>query len=123
MMSHGAMIRKHGRRAAFIVVVSMMLSGALLLALASLPRPEGPQDTQRTLVKKFANEGYPLWVAHHPGQRCPSSLREVADELGRIDAKDAWGQELIWTCGDGFTVASVGRDGIAGTADDIRSWD
>jgi hypothetical protein len=83
------------------------------------------------LFKKLASEGYPMWAAHHPGQRCPDSLAEVAAEIGRTDLKDQWGGELRMVCGDtappgvprdGIGVASPGPDRVPFTKDDIQSW-
>ncbi len=60
----------------------------------------------------------------------PGTLRRL-EYLQRIaGALDPWGHEYKLLCGaalpkaaTGIGVMSVGRDGTAGTKDDIESWD
>lgn len=87
---------------------------------------ESPEEVAQALVRKLAFESYALWVSRPANAgKCPTA-RELA-ELGG-SATDPWGNELVVRCTDlppsarGFGVSSNGRDGQAGTADDVRSW-
>jgi hypothetical protein len=42
--------------------------------------------------------------------------------MDRVDTRDPWGRDYIFTCGDGMLyVMSLGADGRSNTADDIWS--
>jgi general secretion pathway protein G len=124
--------RQRGMTLLEIMIVLAIL--ALVMGLVVVPNvykyfQESKEETQKLAVKKLANEGFLHWARKNQG--CPSSLAEVAEELGKTDTKDVWGRELIMFCGDnlppgvkgGFAVMSLGPDGQQGTADDIKSWE
>ena len=127
--------RQRGMTLLEIMIVLAIL--ALVMGLLLGPRilrafQDSKEDTQKALVKKFVFEGYVQWSIRNPTKACPSSLQEIATELGRNDSKDAWGRELIMFCGDtlppgaakdGFAVMSLGSDGQQNTKDDIKSWE
>jgi hypothetical protein len=60
---------------------------------------------------------------------CPASLATFIEQKILLKVPlDRWGQPLLFVCPgahnpDGADVVSAGRDGIFGTADDIRSWE
>jgi hypothetical protein len=60
---------------------------------------------------------------------CPKQLDDLYT-LGYLTkhARDAWGQPLEFECPgvhnpDGADIISWGKDGLPGTADDLRSWE
>ncbi len=87
----------------------------------------GPPNTN-ILVAKIANEAYVHWT-YATGERCPSSLGDLARYRNKRDTKDGWGNELVMVCDPSgthtpaFGVYSLGPDGVAHTGDDIISWD
>jgi hypothetical protein len=96
---------------------------------ASPPAASDPAQiaVTRRAVKKLAFETYAEWSAVHVDKACPTSLADLGDAAATTDP---WGKPFEIFCGPtlpagvrGFGVVSVGPDGKAGTADDIRSWD
>jgi hypothetical protein len=98
---------------------------ALLAAIGacgdrSRERKHSEQEAQAEMLSKYIHTGYTMWSLHHPGQQCPASLQEVADEIGLHDTNDVWGRPLMSLCGDGgFEVRTVGRDGNESSVDDL----
>jgi hypothetical protein len=89
----------------------------------------GKADLARFVVKKYAFEAFPSWVAMNPDRACPRSLRELDPYMGHHEAKDPFGNAYYFACGEhalpkgvrGMWVVSAGEDGVFGTADDARS--
>jgi len=88
-----------------------------------VPRPEPPPDPSTVLAGQMTEvlARFAAWSKDHAGAACPS-----AAELG-APVLDPWGKPLAITCTDQpanqiVGVVSVGPDGLAGTADDIGSW-
>jgi hypothetical protein len=86
------------------------------------PRPEPPPDPSAGLAGRVTEVlvRFTAWSKDHAGAACPS-----AAELGPV--LDPWGKPLAITCTDQpanqiVGVISAGPDGVAGTADDIGSW-
>ena len=81
----------------------------------------------RTVVKAYAFEAFPQWAIVHHEERCPQSIRDLAEYVGRNNlTRDSWGTELDLRCGDGIRgalVRSAGPDGRFDTLDDISSND
>lgn len=84
----------------------------------------------RERVLYFAFEGYPQWAVEHPDLDCPPSLAELATFSTDPSVDDEWHRPLILACGAalppgvrGIAVSSVGPDGVAGTSDDVHSWE
>jgi hypothetical protein len=95
-------------------------------AQAAGEAPMQNEDLVSLLVRAYVEEAYPKWQADHPGKKCPSKLDELAryfgDDPGIPVMTDPWGQPLVLQCNDaGIVVMSIGADGQAGTADDVRS--
>jgi prepilin-type N-terminal cleavage/methylation domain-containing protein len=131
--------RRRRRRQSGMTLLEIMIVLAILALVMGLllgPRilrafQESKEDVQRSLVKKYVSEGYVDWARHHPTKACPTTLQEVADEMGRNDIKDNWGRDLQMGCGqnlpagaakDGFAVWSLGAD-PNDPKDDIKSWE
>lgn len=88
--------------------------------------PVEKSDLASLLVRAYVEEAYPKWQADNPGKKCPAKLEELATYLGGEPGipvlTDPWGQSLVMQCDDkGIVVLSIGEDGQAGTADDVRS--
>lgn len=90
---------------------------------------EGQESLTQTELQKYTTEAYIRYQMKNPGQQCPESLNDLAQLLGKKEAKDPWNHDYIMMCGDnappgssGFAVMSVGPDGQQGTEDDIKSW-
>jgi hypothetical protein len=113
--------------AAIIGMVAALVVPALTLE-AQEPLPaRGVDKAQLTtlLVRAYANEAYPAWVQANPKKQCPDSLAELAGFLGAPPdvptLVDAWDHPIVMTCEHGRVIVfSVGPDGQAGTADDIK---
>lgn len=90
---------------------------------------ESKSDIAQIVVKKYALEAFPEWVADHPDRSCPRSLAELAPYMGQDHEVDPWGQRYHVACGPhamprtarGIWVISAGEDGVFGTDDDARS--
>ena len=97
----------------------------LCIVAALRPKPKGCSGPSKVAiaqltVKKYAYEAFPQWMADHPDRRCVKSLRELGRYMSEGDRVDPWGHKYAFTCERGaFYVASLGADGIAGTADDL----
>jgi hypothetical protein len=124
-MHPAVIVRWKSRRWAWVAILGALVAIGAGVIVVFVAMPCRCEDSQKELVRKLAFEGFPQWAEQHPGAPCPDSLDEVAAELGRRDARDAWGRELILVCGDagGIGVASPGPDGIPFTKDDIQSWE
>ena len=109
---------------------------AVMLAMTGCAKHTGESgggrkaDLARLLVKKYADEAYPMWAMRNPDKACPASLAELGAVLGRPDSNDPWGHPLTLRCGPtlpagahGIAVISAGPDGTPDTADDIKSWE
>lgn len=102
---------------------------ALLAAAMPLP-PAPPDEVAHRMVRKLAFEAYPQWSIRPSNQGwCPkvADLAEYMDDDERGD--DPWGHPYVIQCAPslpagarGIAVSSIGPDGRAGTADDVRSW-
>jgi hypothetical protein len=119
-------------------MIAMAIVGVVLAALGMVA-PARPMwvcsgshvDIAKLTVHKFADEAFPMWVRAHQDKQCPEKLEDLSEYMDSKDLKDPWGSSYTWFCGanlpagakGGFAVMSVGEDGIAGTLDDIRSWD
>ncbi len=86
-------------------------------------------DLSRVRVASLAHELFPRWALEHPGRACPRSVHEMLRTVDRCedDAIDPWGYRYEVLCVRSAPqplvgVYSVGEDGLAGTADDIKSW-
>jgi general secretion pathway protein G len=82
--------------------------------------------TARISVNKVA-QGVQQYMIDNNNQ-CPASLDDVIAQkfLNTKDKKDPWGRDLQMTCPgqvntDGVDVVSLGPDGQAGNADDVKS--
>ena len=70
-----------------------------------------------------------MWSVDHPDKECPDGLADLNEHIDSRDTNDPWGRPYQMMCGanlpagaKGLAVISVGEDGTAGTADDIKSW-
>ena len=111
-------------KAVLIAVVVFAVAGC-----GSRSREHPPEDIARLTVKKLALEAYPMWSVSNR-QPCPENLAALLEFVPDVSAVDPWKQPYEMLCGDqlpegakGIAVYSRGRDGKAGTADDIKSWD
>jgi hypothetical protein len=88
--------------------------------------PMSQTDLVTLLLHAYSDEALPQWRAAHPDKKCPQTLDELATLLGASDPSlpvktDPWGHDLVFKCDDKtFTITSLGPDGKADTADDIR---
>jgi hypothetical protein len=88
-------------------------------------------DTTTLTIKKLAFEAYPAWAASHPDKQCPDKIEELLEFIDRNNTMiDPWGRPLRMMCGPSLppgvkdlAVMSLGADGKAGTADDLKSWE
>jgi hypothetical protein len=87
------------------------------------PAPTAPPDPRAALgsTMEAVLTRFTAWARDHAGEPCP----DVA-ALG-IDGRDPWGRPLQLTCTDQpadqrIGAISPGPDGIAGTDDDLASW-
>lgn len=124
LMVPAAMI---GLASAIAIPAIVRMLGSDTAAESPAGRPPMDQaDLVTLLLRAYTEEAYPKWQADHPGQRCPASLDEVAKYFGETapdlpTTEDPWGHALVMKCDDkGFGVMSIGPDGKAGTADDVR---
>jgi len=92
---------------------------------------ESKRNVAKVAANKIAVEAYPSWAMAHPDKQCPDKLDDLGEYLGdKSLLVDPWGHPYRLYCGPGVPpgvkglgVASLGPDGEAGTADDIKSWD
>jgi serine/threonine-protein kinase len=91
---------------------------------AAVPAPLAPPpDPSAGLAARMTEvlARFTAWSKDHAGAACPSAA-ELGDPV-----VDPWGRPLAITCTDQpanqiVGVISAGPDGVAGTADDIGSW-
>ena len=102
-----------------------------------IPMAEEPEKKVRSQVKEGMLTRNKIswytvlatkWLEENPG-KCPSGVGELVQNPRVPDPlDDAWGQPLLFLCGDTapegqkFGIVSVGPDGQEGTSDDLRSW-
>ena len=84
----------------------------------------------KILVNKYAHQAYVQYQTNND-EDCPDSIDELNKYVGRDNAKDPYGKQLIMLCGDnvpeeakisGIGILSMGKDKKQGTKDDITSW-
>jgi hypothetical protein len=80
-------------------------------------------------IHLFVSTAFPEWQKANPGKSCPEEVEDLA-ALARASPIDPWGRPYRLLCGPalpngarGVGVMSLGRDGKANTADDVKSWD
>jgi hypothetical protein len=113
----------------------MMMRLVVIAILVVVGCDKGPNAGQKdsitiALIQQYAQEAFPRWALENRMSPCPASLAELSPIIGRKDAKDLWGNELIMFCGEnlppdvrgGMGVQSLGPDGKRDTDDDLRSW-
>jgi general secretion pathway protein G len=142
-MSRAALRLRHPRRSTraaqrgmtlleiMIVLAILALVMGLVVGPAVMKRfSESKEDVAKMTAKKFADEAYPQWSAHHPDKGCPDSLSDLSDYMNSNSVKDPWGNPYKMMCGEnlpagakGLAVTSPGPDGKEGTSDDIKSWE
>jgi len=88
--------------------------------------PIGNKELTELLVRAYVEEAYPKWKTDNPTKTCPAKLEELATYFGENPGipvmTDPWGKPLVMQCdAKGLVVFSVGEDGTANTADDVRS--
>jgi len=117
-----------------------LLPCLLVAALASpAAATTSKHDLAHVRASSFAKEMFPRWLlatgvavpGEYQDRACPRSVYEI---LRTVDADacedetiDPWGHRYEVLCVRSapqpfIGVYSVGEDGIAGTTDDIRSW-
>lgn len=103
-------------------------------------------DLTEDKIRRYLTEAYPKWMADHPREvaanapalPCPEKLADLNKYMrhwtalldgSKERADDVWRQPLVLWCGanlppdmKGVAVISIGKDGIKGTADDIKAW-
>lgn len=84
-----------------------------------------PGQITKLRVGGYATHAYEAWKAGNPGKACPASMEELGKAVSPdAEINDEWGHKLILTCNaKGIAIESMGLDGKAGTADDIKSTD
>jgi hypothetical protein len=90
---------------------------------AEPPPPAPPPDPSAELAGPMTDllDRFTAWSKDHAGAACPRAA-ELGDPV-----LDPWGNPLAITCTDQpanqvIGVVSAGKDGVAGTMDDIGSW-
>ena len=92
--------------------------------------PGAQEKLAKRTVDTYAAEAFPQWAMRHPDKACPDRLADLDEYMQGASAVDPWGHPYEMLCGKnlppgargGIAVRSVGKDGVAGTADDINSW-
>ncbi len=108
---------------AIIATVMGVLFGPTLLGMFSSSKV----STTHLLTQQYAKQAYVRWTVK-TGETCPSSISDLNSYLSREDAKDSYGNEMVFLCGESAPegtevgVLSFGKDAKRGTADDIKSW-
>ena len=105
------------------------LSDAQRAHVAAVMAGPNPTETARATARRYA-AAYPAWHADHPRDPCPPILLAL-QPYTPIDPKDPWGHDYDLRCGadlppavtSGIAIVSNGPDGVAGTADDLHSWE
>lgn len=107
------------------VLTTICVLFGVVVCPRSLGRMEQSKtDVTRIVLKKYAYEAYPSWLAAHRDGVCPRSLHELADYMNADSDRDAWGKPLVFWCeGQRLMVTSAGEDARFGTEDDLKSWD
>jgi hypothetical protein len=107
---------------------AVLFAVALFAVAGCRSHEQRPEDIAQLAVRKLAFEAYPQWTVTNR-QACPANLAELGEYVPDVAAADPWKHPYEMLCGDqlpegarGIAVYSRGRDGEAGTADDIRSW-
>jgi len=102
----------------------------LSVAQARMRRIPTKAETAKKVVQKYAYEAFPQWAVSHPDTACPAKIAELDEFMVAAETKDPWGHVYVMYCGATLpkgakvvAVMSIGPDGKAGTADDIKSWE
>src|SRR5262249_6259649 len=115
-------------RTHFLAHVLLGALGLPLLLLRLEPPTHCVKYVDTRIVIKDVEAALVHFQVEHD-ESCPASLATFVEHktLTKVPL-DRWGQPLLFVCPgahnrDGADIVSAGRDGIFGTADDIRSWE
>ncbi len=107
----------------------LVLCGVFTLLIGGVGCNESEQESQGERAKAKLTrqkigrlvQSYTLW-ALDSNERCPESISQLAElATGKRVFADAWGREFVLECSEArVSIFSMGPDGKANTADDIR---
>ncbi|HUJ58286.1 MAG TPA: hypothetical protein VLX92_07330 [Kofleriaceae bacterium] len=109
--------RPHGRVWLAVWLAVLLVPATLVLGALIGPglmcHDPSKAELARFAARRYAHEGYPSWLATHPGQTCPRALRELDEYTGGSADRDPWGRPFVMICSDhGLVVVSLGENGV-----------
>lgn len=105
-----------------LAIIGLIMGGVAIMAFNAFD-----DSKQKAAAKDIANLASSVEMYRLSKNKCPKSVQDLkaAGVIARV-TKDPWGNDYNFKCpGEHGTVdiSSNGKDGEAGTEDDINSWD
>jgi general secretion pathway protein G len=105
-----------------LAIIGLIMGGVAIMAFNAFD-----DSKQKAAVKDIANLEASVEMYRLSKNKCPKSVQDLkaAGVIAKA-VKDPWGNEFTLKCpGDHgpVDISSNGKDGEAGTEDDINSWD
>ncbi len=109
------------------ILVVLAIIGLIMGGVAIMAFNQFDEAKIKTTRKDIANLASSVEMYKLSKNKCPKSAQDLkaAGIIARV-TKDPWGNDYVFKCpGEHGTVdiSSNGKDGEAGTEDDINSWD
>jgi general secretion pathway protein G len=105
-----------------LAIIGLIMGGVAIMAFNAFD-----DSKQKAAAKDIANLASSVEMYRLSKNKCPKSVQDLkaAGIIARV-TKDPWGNDFVIKCpGEhgAVDITSNGKDGEAGTEDDINSWD